>query len=145
MPRAARLIFILFVGIGTITLEWAGFAWLRTRTFVSTATRAEGTILENVWGASGTSNRSRTWYPRVRFQAGGREIVFVSDLGSSPPSFQVNDAVRVIYDPKRPAEAKIDSFGELWMTPLIIASLGVVFAMVGVAPFFWFRHARRRE
>ena len=135
MPRAARLVFILFVGIGTITLESAGLTYLRTRTFVRTAGKADGTVIENVGRASG--------HPRVLFHADGRDFVFVSAVGSSPPSFQVNDTVRVFYDPKNPAEAKIDSFGELWMTPSIVACLGVVLGAIGAGQFLWVRHVRR--
>jgi hypothetical protein len=145
MPRVARLVFILFVGIGTITLESAGLTYLRTRTFVRTAGKADGTVIENVGGDGGTGNRSRTYHPRVRFHADGRDFVFVSGAGSSAPSFQVNDAVRVFYDPKNPAEAKIDSFGELWMVPSIVASLGVVCGMVGVGQFLWVRRVRRKD
>lgn len=141
MPRAARLVFILLVGIGTITLESAGLTYLRTRTFVRTAGKADGTVIENV-GSGGTGQRS-TYHPRVRFRADGRDFVFVSGVGSRAPSFQVNDAVRVFYDPKNPAEAKIDSFGELWMIPSIVASLGVVFGMVGAGQFLWVRRVRR--
>jgi hypothetical protein len=145
MPKAGRLVFVIFLGVGAVMLAVAVFTYLHTRTFIAGAAMADGVVIENVWSSSSSSRSSGTYHPRVRFRANGREFVFVSSVGSSPASFRVNDAVQVYYNPENPDNARINSFGELWLLPLIFGSLGVVFSLVGIGPFVWQRHVRQRD
>jgi hypothetical protein len=39
--------------------------------------------------------------------------------------------VRVLFDPADPSNARIDSFMQLWFTPLLLAGMGSVFAGIG--------------
>jgi hypothetical protein len=118
---------------------------MRTRNFVRSAATADGVVIENVWSRS-TNSSSGTYHPRVRFRTPrGQEIDFVSDTGSTPASFRVHDNVQVFYDPENPTKASINSFGSLWMLPLIFSGLGSVFFAIGVVPFAWTRRVRRRD
>jgi hypothetical protein len=70
---------------------------------------------------------------------------FVSDVGSRPASYRVNDSVQVFYDPENPTKASINSFGSLWVLPLIFSGLGTVFFSIGIVPFALTRRVRRRD
>jgi len=71
-------------------------------------------------------------YPVVRFAArDGRVREVQMAEGSDPPSYEVGDEVTVRYDPEKPLEARIDSFGSnalLWILPGITGILGLAFA-----------------
>ncbi len=66
------------------------------------------------------------YHPIVKYTPeGGTEIEFKGHTGSNPPEHKPGDTVKVIYNPQNPSEAMIDSFLDLYRTPLIPAGLGV--------------------
>jgi hypothetical protein len=73
--------------------------------------------------------RRTSLYPIISFKtAAGEERRFTSQMaGAGAP--EMGDAVSVRYDPRRPAEAAIDSFGALW-GPGLAALFGVVLLAV---------------
>jgi hypothetical protein len=134
--------FLAFAVLGLILLAAAAALTLRNRSFLASAATADGVVTEIVWRSGGESDSA---HPRVRFQtAGGRQIEFVGNVGSNPPAFRVNDRVRILYDPADPSKASIDSLGQLWFPALLCAGVGTVFLGIGIIPFFWNRHVRRR-
>lgn len=146
MLRPARLIFTIFLGIGVAMLVAAGYSYLHTREFVASAVAADGVVIANVWSTSSGRNRSAAAYPRVRFRtAAGREVTFVSGVGTNPPSYRAGESVEVLYDPGDPANARIHSFGSLYVLPLVFGILGTVFSLVGGIPFAWTRHVQGRD
>lgn len=132
--------FVLFAAIGILLLAIGVFVTRRTRQFIAAAETAEGVVLENLWQYSSSRNSSGTYHPRVRFRTQrGNEVEFVSDTGSSPPSYRPNESVEVVYDPENPQRASINSFWNLWLGSIILFGLGVVFTGVGVGPIVWMR------
>jgi hypothetical protein len=99
----------------------------RTRRFLRTAVSATGIVVENVSRDAGDSTRqgrSLAWYPRVRFQtASGREVELLSNTGSRPPAYSVDQQVTVLYNPSHPSTAYIESFGSLWTGTILLAVL----------------------
>lgn len=71
-------------------------------------------------------------YPVVRFSdRDGRLRNVQMTEGSDPPSYEVGDQVTVRYNPEKPLDARIDSFGSnalLWILPGITGILGLAFA-----------------
>jgi hypothetical protein len=53
-------------------------------------------------------------------------------VGSSPPAYEVGERVTILYDPTSPKEAKINSFGELWLWPLLLGILGGLDLLTGL-------------
>jgi hypothetical protein len=52
------------------------------------------------------------------------------DEGSSSPQYEAGDEVIVLYEPDRPLEARIKSFGSsalMWILPGITGVLGIAF------------------
>jgi len=138
MPRAGRLIFVIFAVVGSVMLAAALLLCLRTSNFLRSAATADGTVIENVG--------SRNYHARVRFRTNsGQELTFVSSTGTNPPSYRVGESVQVFYDPDDPTHASINGFVSLWLLPLIFGGMGVVFGSVGFIPFVWQRRVQRRD
>jgi len=144
MPKAGRLIFVIFAAVGSVMLAVAVLSCLRTRSLLRTAATADGVVIENVWAPS--TRGSGTYYPRVRFRtASGQELILDSRIGSRPPSYRVNERVEVLYDPANPAHFTVNDFVSLWLLPLIFGILGVVFCSIGFIPFAWQRRVQQRD
>lgn len=121
----------LIVGVGALA---GGIFWgVKTQRFVASASRASGTVIELERRQSGDDGP--TYYPVVRFtDAAGKDVTFTSSTGSNPPSKREGDKVDVLYDPKNPTEAELDSFFSLWFGPLMVGGLfGTIFPLVGVS------------
>lgn len=98
------------------------------------AERADGTVVEVVARTTSNSDgtRSTSWYPTVAFEAGEKTVRFVSSVGFGPSRYEVGDTVPVAYDPDHPSDAKIATFGGLYLFPLLFGGLGLVFTAVGI-------------
>lgn len=121
----------LIVGVAALV---GGIYWgVKTQRFVASASRASGTVIELERRQSGDDGP--TYYPVIRFiDADGREVTFTSSTGSNPPSKREGDKVDVLYDPKNPNEAELNSFFALWFGPLMVGGLfGTIFPLVGVS------------
>jgi hypothetical protein len=71
------------------------------------------------------------YYPVVEYVSNdGRFHSVQMTEGSSAPSQEVGDEVTVLYNPERPLEARIKSFGSsalMWILPGITGILGLAF------------------
>jgi hypothetical protein len=133
--KTTRLIFGIFFVIGVGVFAGGIYSIQQTRRFLRTAVETRGVVTEIVWRESLSRSRGSSWssYPRFRFSTSdGQEIDIVSDTGSSPPSYRVNEPVTILYDPQQPNHASIKSFSELWMLSVILCGLGAVFSSFGI-------------
>lgn len=125
--------FIFFL-LGLVFLAVGG-GWVdRTKDFKQSAARTEGVVIDLV------ITRSGTYAPVFEFDdASGVRHRIVSATASNPPAFEVSERVRVLYQPGHPEGARIDSFLELWLGPLIFLVLGTAFSGFGggVGWFLW--------
>jgi hypothetical protein len=143
-PRIARRIsralgaLALLVGVA---LAGAGGYWLeRLVVFKASAIATEGTVLRNDqvdWSsqsASGMGTSFHTSYRAiVRFtDRAGRGMVYADFFAFNPPSFQVGDRVRVLYDSRRPERALVDRGSTVLYVLLGICAFGAFIALSGV-------------
>ena len=146
--KIIRTVFLL-VGIGLLVA--AGIFAERTSRFVGQAITTSGEVVELVRSRSSNSSsgtRNYTFKPRVRFTApDGKVVEFLSNVGSNPPGFTIGEQVRVLYDRDDPTDALIDDFVSLWLIPLILSGIGLVFFTVGtvMAVLPWFADRRRQK
>jgi len=107
-----------------------------TRQFLRTAVEAPGVVTENLRQESSSSDRSGlswSYYPRIRFRTSdGQEIDFISNTGTNPPVYRVNEPVTVLYDPRQPQHASIKSFAQVWMLSIILFGVGALLSSVGI-------------
>jgi len=118
-----------FTLVGLAMLTGAFYAYKSTKTFLETATRTEGTVIELI---RSRSDGSDTYKPVVHFvDQEGKSIEFSSSTSSNPPSYSVDERVGVLYDPAKPEHAEIDDFFSLWGISAIFGGLGAIFFLVG--------------
>ena len=132
-----------FIGVGLLAGALA--LALNTRSFISSAKSAPGVVTELIQKRD--SDGSVTYTPVTTFTAdNGSTITFTSSFSSNPPSYDVGEKVEVLYAPDNPNEARIRGFGSLWLGPVILGGLGLVFSAIGFGITIALRlRAKRRE
>ncbi len=120
----------VFTLIGVGLLLGALLSYRHTMNFLAEAEVAQGIVIEL---ERRRSSDSTVYYPRVEFtDRRGRSHQFSANVGSNPPSYSRGEQVTVFYLRDNPAQAKIGGFFSLWGLPLILGSIGAVFALVGM-------------
>lgn len=139
--KVVRLVFSIFFVIGVGLLIGSYFTVRHTRHFLQVAVSVPGVVVENIYReSSGSGNQGPSWsyYPRIRFETtDSQRIDFVSGTGSNPPSYSVNEPVTVLYDPRQPYDASLNSFWSLWGATMVLVILGVAFTSPGIGWFVW--------
>lgn len=118
--------------VGIVFLSLAGWWGWDTWTFVQRGEPATAKIERfeqrtSKKRRSGTS-RTRTYYaPVFTFQdTKGASHTVTSSTGSSKPAYKAGDQIRVLYDPADPQKARINTFSDLWLFPVVFGGIGVV-------------------
>ena len=114
--RVAGIGMILFVGVWTFS----------TYHFIQTASSAPGQVTQLRAGGS---------HPEIEFLSVEGKTISYPQNGLIF-GYRVGDRVSVLYDPQRPYDACIDSFGALWGFHVMILFMGLVFV---IAPGRLFR------
>jgi hypothetical protein len=130
--KTIAIIKYVFSLIGIAMLAGALYWVQNTRTFLAQASSAQGTVIDLVRSSSSSSNSSGTWAPVVRFvTAKGEKIEFTSGTSSNPPSYSKGENVEVLYDAGKPQDARIKGFVSLWLGPMIVGGIGLIFFLIG--------------
>jgi len=144
--KIVRVMFGIFFVSGLGMLIGSYFTYQHMRKFLGTAIETAGVVVDLVERESSDDNGTSTSYhPRVRFRtAEGQSIEFVSKTGSNPPKYSVNQTVKVLYNPRQPSEAYINSFAPLWFTTVLLAVLGLAFMSPAFGYSIWRRLSDRK-
>ena len=129
----------VFALLGIGMLAGGIYLYDRTKDFLDQAVTAPGIVIELKQEKSSDSNNNTTYdyRPVVQFDTkDGQRIVFTSDTATNPPSYHTEDEVEVIYNPKEPLDAKINTFFSLWLGVILLLGLGAIFTIVGVNMFY---------
>jgi hypothetical protein len=140
-----KVILSVFSGVAALMLLIAGIASFNNILKISREASAPGRVVEVIERREYVNEQDRIietyYYPVVEFTAsdGKRRSVQMSE-GSSSPQYEAGDEVTVLYNPNRPLDARIKSFGSsalMWVLPGITGILGVAFlgAVVAVRRF----------
>ena len=133
--NAEKIILGVFTGVAILML---------LITFVSSANAilkmireesAQGRVVEVIERREYVNEQDRVtqdyYYPVVEFTSkDGRFHSVQMTEGSSSPAHEVGDEVTVLYNPERPLEARVQSFGSsalMWVLPGITGILGLAF------------------
>jgi Protein of unknown function (DUF3592) len=120
------MIKVVFLSIGALTLILTGVLYFAQTSENNTNSKATGIVVdvENVRG---------TFYPVVQFiSTSGDTIVFTSTVGATPAAYDVSENVTVSYDPTDPTSASVVGFIEQWLITTLLASIGIVFIVIGM-------------
>lgn len=127
------MIFSLAFGfVGFILAALALFFWLRTRSFLGTAQKAQGTVIRMVY--SSDSDGGGGYSPVYTYRTMSGQVIEVTDsMFSNPPQFKEGQMIDVLYDPENPGRARINKWFNLYFVPLLLGFLELVFGGIGIA------------
>ncbi|MDD5251573.1 MAG: DUF3592 domain-containing protein [Patescibacteria group bacterium] len=121
---------IIFALIGLTMAGFGAKMAVDTRQFLAVASRTTGEVVDV---EESQSDDSTTYHPVVEYsRPDGQMKRFRSSTGSNPPSHSIGDQVTVLYDVVSDRE-DIDAFSDLWLGPIILGGMGLLFALVGLA------------
>ncbi len=133
--RKAQIFYIVFTAIGVILLI-VGLVYIgQTLSFLDTCLEARGVVVNLSWRYD--SEGSQLAYSVFQFvdERTGEEITVSSTQGRNPPAYSVGQEVFILYDPQNPHNARIKSFWNIWLGPMIVTGLCGAFLSVGLIPF----------
>jgi hypothetical protein len=125
---------LTIVGVASLALVAALGAFIYSLSFVRTAARADGHVVQLEKDESNPTTFHTVFAFRDTLGAGH---TVRSALASAPPEYQVGDSVVVLYDPRSPADAKIRNFFSLWGIVFIATLLGVLALPIGIMILKW--------
>lgn len=126
---------LLAAGVGLLVL--GAHLHRSTSAFLAKAVPGSGRVVDL---AMNHSSDTTTYAPVVEFEVDGRTYRFKDSIGSDPPSYRRGDAVKVLYDPDRPANARIDRGRWNLAVPTLVAAFGALLCSLGI----WSAARRRR-
>lgn len=115
--------------LGTAMLVLGAFLARSTRAGIRAADRVAGRVVDLV--RRGRAH-APTWSPVIEYDYAGETRTFTSTFSSRPPAWKQGDTVNVLVSPETPDEARIDSFGALWLLPLLCGGFGLILLAAGV-------------
>ena len=128
LARIFGYVFIRFLCVaGPVFLLISAVAGLGRARFVHTALATRGVVVDFRYISS--VSRLNTWAcaPVFRFTAkNGMSFTVTSHSGQNPCPWRLGDSVRVLYKEDHPERARIDSFFQLWLFPVVFGFLGAV-------------------
>jgi hypothetical protein len=115
----------LFTGIGSLLLALC--LAIGTVIFIRQAATAQATVVALI-EKTDPDEGNIDYFPQFTFSTpDGTSFTINSNNGTNPPEFKRGQQVNVLYDRANPSNARIDSFVQLWLLPLIFGSLGIFF------------------
>jgi hypothetical protein len=144
---------LIFGGLGLFALV-AGVIWgFRRSELFRGGLRTQGVVVDQFKSVSSTVSDEKasstgvsiSYYPVVEFQTErGATIRFRGATGSGVPDYETGAVVTVVYRPNDPQQAKILSFSQFWLGPLVVTVAGLVLFLMGVGTFFLIGQSERR-
>lgn len=133
--NAEKLILGIFSGVAALMLLIAFISAASAILKMNKEASATGKVVDIIQRREYVNEQDRVvqdyYYPVVEYvSADGRRHSVQMSEGSSSPSQEVGDQVTVLYNPERPLDARIKSFGSyalMWVLPGITGILGLGF------------------
>lgn len=134
--RQMRIIFRILFLAGIIYFLIASGFGINRLLFLNRAISAEGVVINLIEEITvdGDNNNRVLYRPEVRFNTReGEAEEFISSLASNPPRFSVGNKVKVLYyKDGRFVRAEIDWFIILWLVPLALFFIGLIFSIISI-------------
>lgn len=153
MSRESVISFVYALGIlacvvSPLTLAAGGWFWWESRSLVKSALATSGVVVEL---ERDTTGGEVMYTPVFEFQDhAGRTHRSIAGWSRSSPAYRIGETVEVLYRKSNPVDARIRSFVELWLLPLVLLSMGAFFLLAGVVtlvlvPRLSNKHGRARK
>jgi ribosomal protein L7/L12 len=122
-----KIIAILFGLAGIIMLVAAGLIHYFQQESIQDSDLVMGTVVD--LKSSDITNGGAA--PVISYMRNGEKKLYQSNLYSSPPDYQINEAVQLYISRDNPEEGMIDSFFDRWFLITIFGGLGAFFLLFG--------------
>jgi hypothetical protein len=130
--KSNRFAIPLLFAIGLLGLFLGNYFYQRTYTFIETADRKPGRVVDLKETDPNSSDPS-TYAAVVEFHdARGGTHKFVDSLSASTPLYDFDDPVNVLYDPSNPSKARIDRGRWNYWPSILLYTGGGLFVLMGV-------------
>ena len=131
MSNKIKVIGTLAILFSAISMVLGLFFFFNNRAFVKNAIRTEGRIVEAriVSTRDGKTSHKSIF---VFTDKNNKEHWIVPSIRISSPAYEAGDTVSVLYNPKKPIEAKIESLMYLWGASVACGVSGVGSLVVGL-------------
>jgi hypothetical protein len=128
--RLTSVFFWLLLNVVWIVMLGAAYYYGQTSwSLTSGGATAEGVVV-GLKESGATHDSGVTYAPVIRYEVGGRGYTFESNNSSDPPAYEVGERVELLYDRADPARARINSWFELWLMPVLLGGSALVVAVV---------------
>lgn len=133
--------------MGLALLATAFFFYQQSAEFVARAFPVEGVVIAYDQSDRGATQGPTAAAPVILFQTPrGEAHRFRATPYAAWLSFEIGDRVPVLYDPRNPENARVDSFVQLWAGVVGAAVLGGLFIVAPATALAWaFRPTVRRR
>ena len=132
---------VLLVSTSCCVVLCIGFA-IYTAVFLGTAQKATGKVVQLNERFDSAANAIE-YAPVFSFATpDGKTYTESSSTASNPSGFAVGDSVVVLYSKSNPGGARIASFVQLWLVPMVFLIIGVAHGLI--AGFLFFLERRRK-
>jgi hypothetical protein len=125
--RFFRIVFL--ISSSSCVVVSFGFV-VYTADFVHSAIKTSGQVIR-LDERLNTENNSIEYAPVFQFLAGdAKTYTITSGTASNPAGFEVGETVHVLYRSNDPAKARLDSFWQLWLVPVILLFIGLTHGFI---------------
>ncbi len=140
-----KMIGIVFSLLGAVQIGIGGIVAYFDLSFRHSALKTQGTVAEVIERTGSESGKQ--YYPVIEFRTEtGQRCSFEGDGSSSVSEYKTGNSVHVLYDPKDPSDAKLESAQEMILIGIVFGGIGLVFGSIGaIILFIHIRRARDIE
>ena len=118
-----RLVGIIFSVAGFLLLSVAFVSGFRDYKFTAIALPITGRVV-SIQPPPG-------YAPVIEYRMSGTTYTVTGEQLSSDRVFVIGQDVELLVDPRKPQEAKLNSFFDRWFVVVILASIGLLFSIIG--------------
>ncbi len=140
-PTGAKILGIIFVLVGGSFAFFGVNQYFAAKHLADVGVKVPGTVIridqktETSHDSNGT-HTSTTYRPVVSYALqDGEEKEYASNTWRSPNPFKVGQTVEMIYDPVDASKVAINTAGEMYLMPLLMAGFGLIFVIAGLIAF----------
>jgi hypothetical protein len=129
-----KVLSIIFILAGTLLLIFAFSAYRSKSAFITTASPADGVVVETIRRSVSSRTGPHTkYYYKIRYEtAAAGSVEAIPDEGHNSPDYKVGDRVQILYDPANRKHIAINTFSMLWFNVALLGVLGGYLLAVGL-------------
>jgi hypothetical protein len=132
--RQAAAISVLFIVVGVVCLIACGITFSHTRAFLATAKTTSGRVIG--LDPDTDSHHNITYHTVFTFTDDSNNAHTIrTSYAQRPQPYSVGDRIVILYPPDSPESARIRSFSSLWLAPVILVTVGLLFPVMGLLAF----------